>query len=315
MLTQLSITGFRCFQEVNVPLKPLTVLIGPNDTGKSTFLRAIELLGGAGPSLEDIRRQSHGMAMKISGVANTDRFEIVAEQKGSQLSAKRGKPLEQVCRFQLPNSGVATHCKGLSENETQALALKSDGGNVAAILDHFLRSDRKRFFAIVEAMKNAVPGLEDIDIATPDAAKRRIDLVIDNGCKIPAAESSAGVRLLLFFITLLHHPKPPRIVLIEEPENGIHPKRLREIMAILRDVTIGRHGTPAQIIVTTHSPYLVDYVDSTKDELLVFQRAKDGSRTAIPVDWSRLKEFFDGFLLGEIWFNEEEAGLVAQEAS
>ncbi|MFM9966632.1 MAG: AAA family ATPase [Planctomycetaceae bacterium] len=50
MLTQLSITGFRCFRQLDVELKPLTVLIGPNDTGKSAFLDAIEYLGPADPT-------------------------------------------------------------------------------------------------------------------------------------------------------------------------------------------------------------------------------------------------------------------------
>lgn len=87
-------------------------------------------------------------------------------------------------------------------------------------------------------------------------------------------------------------------------------------MQLLRGITQGKFGkAPAQVILTTHSPYLLDYVKPEEDQVLVFQRADDGSRTAKPVDWGRLKEYFDGFMLGEIWFNEEEAGLVAQEAS
>ena len=47
MLTQLSITGFRCFRQLDIELKPLTVLIGANDTGKSAFLDAFHFLGQA----------------------------------------------------------------------------------------------------------------------------------------------------------------------------------------------------------------------------------------------------------------------------
>ncbi len=44
MLTRLSIKKFLFFENVEVELKPLTVLIGPNNTGKSSFLGAIKAL-------------------------------------------------------------------------------------------------------------------------------------------------------------------------------------------------------------------------------------------------------------------------------
>ena len=92
--------------------------------------------------------------------------------------------------------------------------------------------------------------------------------------------------------------------------------RLKDVMQLLRGITQGQFGiAPVQVILTTHSPYLLDDVKPEEDQVLVFQRDEDGSRTAKPVDWSRLKEYFDGFLLGEIWFNEEEVGLIAQGAS
>ena len=47
MLNHVKITNFRSLVSVDVPLKPLTVLIGKNDSGKSTFLRALLILAGA----------------------------------------------------------------------------------------------------------------------------------------------------------------------------------------------------------------------------------------------------------------------------
>ena len=156
-----------------------------------------------------------------------------------------------------------------------------------------------------------IPGCEDLIIETPQAQLRRIDLVVEGGHRIPAERASAGVRLLLFFLTLVHHPKPLKVVLLEEPENGIHPRRLAEVMDLLRGLTEGRFGHhKVQIILTTHSPYLLDSVNLDTDQVLVFQREDDGNRTAVPTDKERLKEFFDGFLLGEVWFNAEEKGLI-----
>lgn len=56
MLTHLHIENFRCLENIDLPLGPLVAFVGPNGTGKTTILRAIELvLGDAWPSLRSIR--------------------------------------------------------------------------------------------------------------------------------------------------------------------------------------------------------------------------------------------------------------------
>jgi hypothetical protein len=57
---------------------------------------------------------------------------------------------------------------------------------------------------------------------------------------------------------------------------------------------------------------LLDHVDLETDQVLVFSREADGSRTARPVDAERMKTFLDEFMLGEVWFNQSEEGLVAK---
>ena len=153
-----------------------------------------------------------------------------------------------------------------------------------------------------------------LDIGTPDPQQREIELVIENGLRIRAELASVGLRMMLFFVILAHHPNPPRTILLEEPENGVHPKRLADVMQLLRDLTKGKYGGhAAQVILTTHSPYLLDSVRIEEDQVLVFHRNDDGSRDAKPVDAERLKDFLGEFMLGEIWYNESEAGLVAAQ--
>jgi len=189
--------------------------------------------------------------------------------------------------------------------------LAADGSGLPTLLDSFLRRDRSRLEQIIEALRGLIPGFENIAIRTPSAEQRSIDLVVENGLQINAQRASTGLKVLLFFVALAYHPSPPDLILIEEPENGVHPRRLKDIVNLLREITQGKHGGRAvRVVLTTHSPYLLDYLDLDVDQVLVFQRLPDGRRTVTPTDPERLRQFRGEFLLGEVWFNEGEPGLI-----
>lgn len=309
MLEHIHIEKFRCLRDVDVPLRPLTVLVGPNDSGKSAFLRAFRFLGGD----VDISRMDWWRlkenAVRVTGRASGEKFTRRGDG-GWKPAAAQSYPFLPLQFFQLPSHGVNMKSEGYAD-EGDPPMLDSSGGMIPALLDHLLRRDRQRYDSIVDTLRGLIEGFEGLHIGTPSPATRSVDLVIDNGLRIPADEASVGVRLLLFFVTLAYHPTPPKLVLIEEPENGVHPKRLADVMQLLREISQGKHGDHAsQVILTTHSPHLLDYVDLEHDQVLVFSREKDGSRTAHPADAERLKHFLDEFMLGEVWYNEGEAGLV-----
>lgn len=134
------------------------------------------------------------------------------------------------------------------------------------------------------------------------------ELTNDKSHRVPAPLMSDGTLLLLGYLTLVHTADDLSILLIEEPENGIHPKLLQFVVKILRDISEGRiHGRPVQVIVTTHSPYFLDF--TTPEEVFVFQKDDKGLTNITPMkeikgihDWSK------EYLLGELWYNwgEEE---------
>jgi predicted ATPase len=303
MIQELEIKNFRCLRSVQVGLRPLTILVGPNDTGKSAFLHAIRYC---------MEETSLG---PFDAWRHVRPLEVLVRRVTDDGVAKRGYRPDghtafPVAFFQLPSTGVPMNCPGVSDDAGPP-ALKKNGENVPALLDYVYRRDRDRFDAFVAALKSLVPGLEKVEVRTPSAPERRVDVVIEDRFSLPADYASVGLRLILFFAALAYHPTPPGTILIEEPENGVHPKRLGEIMRLLREVTQGTHGgRAAQVILTTHSPHLLDYVDIEKDQVLVFRREPDGSRTAEPADAERLKTFLDEFMLGEVWYNEGEEGLV-----
>ena len=294
MIRTVSIQNFRALRDVTAKLQPLTVLVGVNDSGKSSFLDAVRH-GQTEFPREDWWREGPDKPVITRHKADGSSF------KGSTE------------KFRLPSSGVAMSCPGIPESrQSGAPALEPDGNNMAAVLDSVYRRDRDRFKQIETHLQRFVPGLERVDIDTPRASDRSVSLHIEGGLHIDGHQLSTGARMLFFFVTLAHHPNSPDVLLIEEPENGVHPQRLKDIVDLLRRLTQGNlNGHSVQVILTTHSPYLLDHVRLPEDQVLVFRRQDDGRRTASEVNQEGLKDFLGEFMLGEVWFNQGEEGLLA----
>ena len=295
MIESVEVQNFRCLKSVQVALRPLTVLVGPNDSGKTTFLEALLCGLGAKPlASEDSGRDGEAPGVVAYGHRNA-------------------RIRTSAALIRLPSEGVPMKSTGVVDPTNAAAPnLEPAGTSLATLMDYLLRRDRKRFETIQATLRDLVPGFEEIRISVPEPAERWLSWLIDGGLEIPGERLSTGARIMFFFVALAHHPSPPDVLLIEEPENGVHPRRLREVVELLRTLSQGKAGTAKQVILTTHSPYLLDQIRLPEDQVIVFQRQDDGSRTAREVDSAGLKSFLDEFMLGEVWFNQGEEGLLAK---
>lgn len=317
MLTRVEIENYRCFPSLSVELRPLTVLIGPNNTGKSAFLDAILALEATSKlTKSDHWRLKNDSTVEIQAFsAEKSNISVRQRDQAHNFSTERGQSLQDVSFFMLPSAGVACRDQGFPQS-VKELPLGDKGQHLASVLDYMLRKDRKRFDGVVATLRDLVPGFEDLVVDTPDPQTRHLGVVLDNGLQLPGESLSVGLRHFIFFVTLAYHPRAPQVVLVEEPELGVHPKRLGDILRLLRSMSKGEFcDHAAQVILTTHSPFLVDHVDLDQDQLLIFQREEtvDGARQAYPADKERLKVFLDEFMLGEVWFNESEEGLIGKK--
>ena len=314
MIENVEIHNFRALRDVKVSLARLTVLIGPNNSGKTSFLQAIYQTG--------LSKTDEVIAWPASDAWRYNPAnEIEIQVGGRKLMPFRklpgngwelnGADFTPVSFFRLPYD-VPMTADGFSDTANPSvLGLGENGENVAAMIDFMLRRARTRFDALETEARTLIPGLQSLNISTPTPETRRLDLVMESGWEMPADSASSGVRLLLFFLTLAHQPDPPKTILIEEPENGIHPRRLEEVMQML--IRLAESPNGPQVILSTHSPYLIDSLDLDKHSVLVFRRDADGGCTARQVDKEKLRPFLNEFMLGEIWMNLGEEQIVAEQ--
>lgn len=161
------------------------------------------------------------------------------------------------------------------------------GEELASFLNTLKALDEPQFKAIERSLRVIIPSATGIQTDVNDLGEVELRLV-EGGVPVPARVLSEGTLRVLGLLALGGAKEPPALLGFEEPENGIHPRRIRLIAELLK--TRADTGD-TQLIVTTHSPVLLDLMPM--ESLYVFQ--KKGGRTAIqPFEiWGEIARKFE----------------------
>lgn len=373
MISKLRIQNFKCLKDVQLDLAPLTVLIGPNDSGKTSLLEALRLPGEAflarpiffsdgqpgtyamfrsRGELESVmwRRDSrHPMEWKfdisadgMSGdvgwmLGNASNMWIrlggtillqldimlnTLSTVWAQITERVRAEAEQEqilrCLSQLQTSAIYKFnpVQLRSPSVPSAETLASTGQNLAAILDTMMTgTEREGFNELERTLKQECPTLKGITLRTGRDSNlgviKSIEYLLAGTGKvaIPAVHASDGVMLLTAYLALAYG-NTPEIILLEEPENGLHPSRLKMIVDLLRKMTTGEVGNrKRQIILTTHSPLLLNCCQ--KEEVRIVRRNEEGATTVTPMaEAPGIDKLLGEFAIGELWYLLGEEGLL-----
>jgi predicted ATPase len=203
----------------------------------------------------------------------------------------------------------------------RSFRMESNGFGLALCLDEILSYSREQFAKLEKRFTEIFPHVHSIVLQQEPAYRAPVDAPeqvtmlqkadgkglyfrLHSGHQlIPASQASDGTLLVLAYLTVLYLPKPPRVLLVEEPENGIHPKRLRDVLTILRELISEQSHT--QVLLTTHSPYVVDLFEP--EEVTLCTKLDNGEvKTTRLSESPTIRKQIDVFTLGEIWTAEED---------
>ena len=179
------------------------------------------------------------------------------------------------------------------------------GEELAAFLNTLKAVDPPQFKAVEKALRTILPNVEGIDVEVDEVGEVELKLR-ENGVPIPARLLSEGTLRVLGLLALAGAKEQPSLIGFEEPENGIHPRRIQLVAELLKTrASLGE----TQYIVTTHSPLLPDLMPD--DSLFVCKRSSEGETTIEPfsvwgplgkraeVDSSLMEEGEDGLTVSE----------------
>ena len=376
-LDYVTVSGFKSIARIEkLTLGPLTVLIGPNGSGKTNFVGVFSFLnairegglqryvvkaGGADKVLHFGSRVTEKLHVKISFKNEVNpnevnpnevvnQYEIDLEPNGADelvpsseaayfwktLQYKR--PYVEVIASEGREAGISRQYQdGIPKYVREHLAswrlyhfhdtsaaspmkkiadvndnryLRPDGSNLAPFL-HLLREkheDAYRF--IVNTVRQVAPFFRDfaLEPLRLNSEKIRIEWRHEGtDAYFNASSLSDGTLRFIALATLFLQPTKyrPSVILVDEPELGMHPFAVTLLAALMKSAS-----TDSQVIVSTQSSLLLDHFDP--EEVLVADRV-DGATRLTRLESSRLESWLEDYSLGQLWEKNELGGRPAPE--
>ncbi|MDA8519470.1 AAA family ATPase [Acidovorax sp. NCPPB 4044] len=177
--------------------------------------------------------------------------------------------------------------------------LEQDCSNLALVINR-LKMQRPAWKQFIEGLQLVYEGIEDVHVQIDGGAAQIF--LIEGAGPIPATRLSDGTLRYLALLALLCDPAPPPLVVLEEPELGLHPDMLAPLARLLSEAS-----TRAQWIVTTHAPAFMDVFSEHPEAILVCERDPEGSRIE-RLDPDYLAPWLEKYRLGELWTSGQIGG-------
>lgn len=290
MLKSITLRNFKSFgEEQTIPLEPITVLVGPNNSGKSNFMSVGRFMRNAERSeLREAIVLEGGRDNLVYRPRRGDESTVIAWTSEDGLSEKveilppeQGKNAPYAMRDVKVNpfassSSIHLRVDALREDAPVGAdtVLASDGRGLAAVVSNWRGADLKRAKRLDDYVSARLKEIEHVLVRpAPKPGHARLLVQQGDGELFEASQLSDGVMYVLGLTVHMISAEAGQILFIEEPETGVHPRRLGEIVDLLRAVAYeGR-----QIIVSTHSPTLLNEFRREPESVVLFRRGDNGT--------------------------------------
>ncbi len=183
--------------------------------------------------------------------------------------------------------------------------LRSDGSNLAAFL-YFLREKHADDYSLIRrTVALAAPFFDDFQLEPQRLNPEKIRLEWrhkGSDAYFDASALSDGTLRFIALATLLLQPQlyRPSVILVDEPELGLHPYAITLLGSLIKQASI-----KTQVIVSTQSPFLLDQFQP--EDVLVADRV-DGGTQFTRLDPVKLESWLEDYSLGQLWEKNELGG-------
>ena len=242
-------------------------------------------------------------------------------------------PLPKSLRHSVHLKLAATNLAKAAYSDAITPLVEFDGSGLAPNLDYLRDEAPDEFQSLQERLKRIVPGVREVGVKrakvmvsrqrlieidgksisyeeSQEIAGQEVVLDMNTGKRIPAHAISEGTMLALGLLTVLMDLNQPNLVLLDDVEQGLHPKAQRELIAVFNEII--QENKNLQIIFSTHSPYILD--ELIPSQVHVLSNNNSGVTRCKRLDEHPDVEWAKQTLTtGEFWDAEGEDWVVAGE--
>ena len=179
------------------------------------------------------------------------------------------------------------------------LYLKHDGRNIAAFLYYLKEKEPISYKRILMTIKSIAPFLKEFILEpnklSPDKISLRWKNIHDNESNFSAHQFSDGTLRFIALATLLMQPEPPKVIVIDEPELGLHPFAINKLSGLIKSCS-----AVSQIIISTQSSSLISNF-SPEDILVMESDGEEKQSKIFRLKNDDLANWLESYTLGDIW--------------
>lgn len=330
-LEWLTVAGFKSIGPVQrLEMRKVSIVIGANGSGKSNLVEVFAFLEALreGRLQEYVARAGGADRILHFGAKTTDKLTIEASFRNDANQyeialvpddADRLTPVSKIWnRAYLDRTRACFGRRQLyhvhntkirSIRRTCALHdnafLRADGSNLAAIL-YLLRKKHEGVYDLIRrSVRLVAPFFDDFVLMPTPFNENMIRLEwshVGSDAHFDATSLSDGTLRFIVLTTLLLQPKRlvPSIVVLDQPELGLHPYAITMLCSLVKSAASG-----TQIVIATQSPLMLDHFEP--EDLLVAERRK-GASTFTRLDSRNLDPWLEDYSLGQLWEKNELGG-------
>jgi predicted ATPase len=190
--------------------------------------------------------------------------------------------------------------------------LRPDASNLAPYL-YFLREKHESAYSLIRrTVQRMAPFFDDFVLEPQRLNEEKIRLEWrhkNSEAYFDAASLSDGTLRFIALSTLFLQPEEyrPSIILVDEPELGLHPYAIGLLASLVKQASV-----KTQVVVSTQSPLLLDYFDP--EDVLVAERS-EGRTQFSRLEPESLENWLEEYSLGQLWEKNELGGRPRAEMS
>lgn len=229
-------------------------------------------------------------------------FELALPKESDVTSRTISALLKKISVYQFHDTSETARIKRRGYVDDSAY-LRSDAGNLAAFLLRLKESEqyKKYYDRIVSKVQRAVPQFKDFILNRMGDADNYVRLnwlEKNNGDYLfgPHQLSDGSIRFMALTTLLLQPPElMPSVIIIDEPELGLHPQAISELASMIKLAS-----RTSQVVIATQSPKLVDEF-SVKDIAVVEKDDARDSSVIKRLNADELQQWIEEYSLSDLW--------------